>query len=121
MQKGLGIAALVVAIISIFVPFAGTWMTILAASLAAFAYGEGIGLGIASIAINIVHIFFFSPLLWITQGAMEIASLGATASGADADAPFIPWILIAFQVAAAAILFHFHKKGSGVQSSGIQS
>lgn len=58
MQKGLGIAALVIAIIAMFTPFLGTWLTILAGLLAAFAYGPGIGLAIASIILNIVHIFF---------------------------------------------------------------
>jgi hypothetical protein len=62
MEKGLGIAALVVAIIAMFIPFVGTWLTILVAILAAFAAGEGFGLGIAAIIINVIHIFFFSPI-----------------------------------------------------------
>ena len=42
MQKGLGIAALIIAIIAIFIPLAGTWITILAGLLTAFAAGPGV-------------------------------------------------------------------------------
>ena len=99
MQKGLGIAALVIAILAMFVPFAGTWLTLLVALLAVFAYGPGLGLGIASLVLNVVHILFLSPLLWATQG---LASVGAEASGQQIL--FVPWILIGVQVAAFAIL-----------------
>lgn len=108
MQKGLGIAALVIAIIAIFIPFIGTWLTILVALMAAFAYGEGLGLGIASIIVNIVHIFFFSPLLWVTQGMAEIE--GAVSGK---HTPFLPWILIVAQVVAIVILFMLQRKSSG--------
>lgn len=122
MQKGLGIAALVIAIIAMFIPFLGTWLTVLVGLLAAFAYGPGLGLGIASIAINITHIFFFSPLLWVSQ----VAAIGATAgmteimkhnsnSGINVLPPpsepvFLPWILIAAQIGAGILLYVLHKK-----------
>jgi len=105
MQKGLGIAALVVAIIAIFVPFAGTWLTILAGALAAFAAGMGFSLGIAAIIINVIHIMFFSPLLWATQGLAEI---GAANTGEDVV--FLPWILIVAQIIALVVLIMFNKK-----------
>lgn len=105
MQKGLGITALVIAIIVIFVPFAGSWLTILVALLAAFAAGEGFGLGIAAIFINVVHIFVFSPLLWATQG---LASAGAEQQGQEVV--FMPWILIGFQAAALVILVLLNSK-----------
>ncbi|WP_295581504.1 hypothetical protein [uncultured Lamprocystis sp.] len=99
MQKGLGIAALVIAILAMFIPFAGTWLTLLVALLAVFAYGPGLGLGIASLVVNVVHILFLSPLLWATQG---LASVGAEASGEQIV--FLPWVLIGAQVAAFAVL-----------------
>lgn len=105
MQKGLGIAALVVAIIAMFVPFLGTWLTLLAGLLAAFAYGPGIGLGISSIILNVVHIFLFSPLLWVSQG---IAEVGTKLAGGKIL--FLPWILVAAQVCAGVLLFMMHSK-----------
>jgi len=108
MQKGRGIAALVIAIIAMFTPFLGTWLTIVVAIMAVFAYGPGLGLGIAAIAINVIHIFFFSPLLWATQAAMSIGE----AAGAG-DVPFLPWFLVAIQIGAAVVLFMLHKRSKG--------
>ena len=108
MQKGLGIAALVIAIIAMFTPFLGTWLTIVVAIMAAFAYGQGFGLAIAAIAINVIHIFFFSPLLWATQGVL---SAGAAAGGGDMV--FMPWILLAIQAGATVVLIMLHKKNRG--------
>lgn len=105
MQKGLGIAALVIAIIAMFVPFLGTWLTILVGIMAAFAYGPGIALAIASIILNVVHIFVFSPLLWATQG---LAELGAQHAGQKVA--FLPWVLIVAQVVAIVILIVLHSK-----------
>ena len=105
MQKGLGIAALVIAILAIFIPFAGTWITILVALLAAFAAGEGFGLGISAIIIDVIHIFLFSPLLWVTQG---LASAGAASQGQGVV--FLPWILVGVQVIAFIVLILFNSK-----------
>jgi hypothetical protein len=105
MQKGFGIAALVIAIIAMFVPFIGTWLTIFVGLMAAFACGPGIGLAVASIIINVVHIFFFSPLLWATQG---LAEAGAASTGEDII--FLPWLLVLVQVGAGILLFNLHGK-----------
>jgi hypothetical protein len=105
MQKGLGIAALVLSILAMFIPFVGTWLTILVGIMAAFAYGPAIGLAIASLILNVVHIFFLSPLLWTTQG---LASAGAAHAGEDIV--FLPWVLIAIQVGAGVLLFVLHSK-----------
>ena len=110
MQQGLGIAALVIAIISIFIPFAGSWLTVLSALLAAFAYGPGIALGIASIVINIIHIIFFSPLLWATQVAAEVGRELAQSQGQNFEPAFLPWFLITAQVGAIILLFLLHRK-----------
>lgn len=109
MQKGFGIAALVIAILAMFTPMLGTWLTVLVALLAVFAYGSGLGLGIASIIVNMFHILFFSPLLWTTQGIFE---LGASQTGDDIV--FVPWLLIAVQGVAlfAVMLLHRHSTTS---------
>ncbi|MEI6706583.1 MAG: hypothetical protein WCK96_05540 [Methylococcales bacterium] len=105
MQKGLGIAALVIAIIAVFIPFLGTWLTVLVAILAAFAAGEGFGLAIAAIIIDFIHIFVFSPLLWATQG---MASAGAAAQGEEIV--FLPWVLVGIQVVALTVLIMLNNK-----------
>lgn len=112
MQKGLGIAALVVAILAMFIPFLGTWLTLVAGLLAAFAYGPGIGLGIASIVLNVFHIFFLSPLLWVSQGLAEVG-----AAHAGEQIVFLPWVLVAAQIGAGILLFMMHSK----QKSGATS
>lgn len=115
MQKSLGIAALALSIIAIFIPFVGTWLTIIVAGLAAFAYGQGFTLGIAGIVINIFHIFFLSPLLWATGGLAVVADDAARSSGqAGADGAtfymLLPWILVAIQIGAMAYLIITNKK-----------
>lgn len=114
MQKSLGIAALAISIIAIFIPFIGTWLTVLVAALAAFAYGSGQSLGIAAIVIDIFHIFFLSPLLWTTGGLAALsdgASRASGGSGAEGAATFmaLPWILVAIQIGALVFLIKFHK------------
>lgn len=99
MQKSLGIAALVIAIVSIFIPVIGPWLTIVAGALAAFAYGEGFALGLSSIIINLVNIFGMSPTVWLSIAAEQgksMASLGT--------------ILFVAQVIALAVLVVFNKK-----------
>lgn len=115
MQKGLGISALVLSIIAIFIPLLGTRLTVVAAGLAAFAYGPGFALGVAGIVIDILHIFFLSPLLWATGGLAAVADGAAKAhggSGAEGADAFmmLPWMLIAIQIAALAFLVKTNKK-----------
>jgi hypothetical protein len=74
MQKSLGITALVLAIVSIIIPFIGPWLTIIAGALAAFAYGPGFVLGLSAIIINLVNIFMLSPTVWIAMGVSTIAA-----------------------------------------------
>lgn len=94
MQKGLGIAALVLSILAIFVPVAGPWLTVLVAVMAAFAYGPGLGMAVAAIIINIVNLIFLSPQVW--------AALALN--------PAIALVLFGAQVAAMIVLIVLHKK-----------
>jgi hypothetical protein len=63
MQKSFGISSLVVAIISIFIPVYGVYLTLISGALAAFSYSKGFPLGLSAIIINIINIFFASPSL----------------------------------------------------------
>lgn len=115
MQKSLGIAALVISIIAIFIPFLGTWMTVLVAALAAFAYGPGLSLAIAAIVIDIFHIFFLSPLLWATGGLAAVSNEMAKSTGsagAEGATTFmaLPWLLVAIQIGALVFLMKSNKK-----------
>jgi len=117
MQKGLGIAALVIAILAIFIPFAGTWMTIVAGGMAAFAFGPGFGIGVASIIINIVHILFFSPLLWLTSAAGAIGAAAAGSESGGGQIAMMPWVLIAIQAGAGYWLYASNKKHTAEQAA----
>jgi hypothetical protein len=97
MNKGMGIAALVIAIVAIFIPVVGPWLTMLAGLLAVFAYGPGLALGIASIVLNVVNVLFMSPSVWIAQAGAEMAR----AQGMQ-DAPVYPYILVGAQIIALA-------------------
>jgi hypothetical protein len=110
MQKGLGIAALVIAILAIFIPFAGTWLTVVAGGMAAFALGPGFGLGVASVIINIIHILFFSPLLWVTSAVGTIGAVAAGSESAGGQFAMVPWVLIAIQAGAGYWLYASNKK-----------
>lgn len=115
MQKSLGIAALAISIIAIFIPFLGTWMTVLVAALAAFAYGPGLSMAIAGIVIDIFHIFFLSPLLWATGGLAAVSDEMAKSTGsagAEGATMFmaLPWILVAIQIGALVFLIKSNKR-----------
>ncbi len=71
MGLALGIVALVVAIVSIFVPVLGAYLTLVASLSAIFATGKGLAFGIAALAINMINVVFLSPSLLVTAGLME--------------------------------------------------
>lgn len=64
-MKAFGISALVIAIVSIFIPIAGAFLAGLAGFLAFFSAGKGTSLGLSAVIINIVNICFMSPSLII--------------------------------------------------------
>jgi hypothetical protein len=66
MEKGLGIAALALAIVAIFVPFLGIFAGWIALALAAFAvrYGER-PMSIAAVAISAANFIFLTPSMWM--------------------------------------------------------
>lgn len=103
MQKALGIAALVIAIVAIFVPVYGPWVTVLAAGLAAFAFGPGFGLGLAAIILNVCNVIFMSPSIYL-QG------LGRSMDGEGKSVYTLVFAIVLVQVAAGALLMYLHRK-----------
>ena len=63
MSKGLGIAALVIALLGVIVPLVTVWVIWLALALAAFAaFGGDKSFPIAAVLVCLVNILFLSPL-----------------------------------------------------------
>lgn len=112
MQKGIGIAALVLAGIAVFIPLVGPWLTIPIAIAAVFAYGPGLGFGVAALAINLANIFFLSPSFWIVQTGMALAGAASKKAGIFGLSLF-PMLVIVAQIAAAVGLYLLHRKHYG--------
>jgi Short C-terminal domain len=103
MGIGLGIGALVVALLSIFIPIYGGIFTVLSAALAAFSGRAGLGLGIGAIVVNIFNLWFMSPALHI-----------------NGNFKFLAMFVLAQFVAAAFLFFVKQKSSSGsVEPLGI--
>ena len=101
-DKGMGILAIIVAGIAIFIPVVGVYLTILSGILAALAYGQRAFLGYIAIGINFISLFFLSPLLWVAASA-ETASENSIAG--------LVWFLLGTQVIALLFLLWKKKKG----------
>ncbi len=82
-MAALGITAMIIAIVAIFVPIVGPYLTLLCALMAAFAGGRGLTFGIVAILLSTINIIFLSPSLWIT--AFSLATAAGTAAGASAE------------------------------------
>lgn len=78
-MAALGITAMIIAIVAIFVPIVGPYLTLLCALMAAFAGGRGLTFGIVAILLSTINIIFLSPSLWITAATV------ATAAGTSAE------------------------------------
>lgn len=96
MNKSLGIAALVIAILAIFVPVLGPWMTLLVAGMAIFATGPGFAMGLAAIILSAINVSMMSPSIWLAAAAGH--SFGT--------------FLVIVQVIAAIVLFVRNKKAA---------
>ena len=98
--KVMGILAIVVAGIAIFIPVMGVYLTIASAILAAFA-GKSAILGYIAIGVNFISLFLFSPLLWVA----------ASAENADENAiAGLVWFLLGVQVLALVFLIWRNRK-----------
>ena len=76
-MKALGIIAMILAIVSIFVPVMGPYLTVISASLAAFSAGPGLTFGAVAIGVNILNVLFLSPSLWLAAGLSEAEQTGS--------------------------------------------
>lgn len=101
MTKGLGIAALVLSILAIFIPIIGPWLTILIALMAVFAYGAGLPTGIAALIVNVVNLAVFSPQIWL--GAATVGEQGSPWGGALV-------LLFGAQALALVVVLVLHSK-----------
>jgi hypothetical protein len=73
MEKGLGIAALVVAILGIFVPVVTiyvVWLALILAALAGFLGDKAFP--IASLLVCLINILFLSPMTWAALASERI-------------------------------------------------
>lgn len=103
-MKALGIIAMIFAIISIFVPVVGPYLTILCALLAAFAGGPGLTFGAVAIGVNLLNVSFLSPSLWLMAGA---AAAESQESGSDILLG-MGVMFIGVQIVAAIVLMIVH-------------
>ena len=99
-MKALGIIAMIFAIVAIFVPVLGPYLTIVCALLAAFAGGHGLTYGAVAIGLNILNVAFLSPSLWILAGAAEAETQG---NGSEVMLG-MGIVFIGVQVVAAVVL-----------------
>ncbi len=99
-MKALGITAMIFAIIAIFVPIIGPYLTIVCALLAAFAAGPGLTFGVVAILVNLLNVIFLSPSLWLTAG---IAAADQTGGG-DAVLAGMGVVFVGTQIVAIIIL-----------------
>lgn len=107
-MKALGITAMIFAIVAIFVPIAGPYLTLICALFAAFAAGPGLTFGVVAILINILNVALLSPSLWITAG-MAGAEAEAEQAGAGTDMLLgMGFIFVGAQVMAAIVLALVH-------------
>ena len=103
-MKALGITAMIFAIIAIFIPLVGPYLTLVCALLAAFAAGPGLTFGVVAILVNILNVAFLSPSLWLTAGIAEAdveGSGGMVLLGMGI-------VFVGVQVAAAVVLAVIH-------------
>ena len=94
--KVLGIIAIVIAGLSIFIPFGAFLASTLGALLIVFAWKDGAIFGYIAGGLNIINVIFLSPSVWIVMGATEALEGG---SGLSTGV-----ILVAVQVVAMAIM-----------------
>ena len=76
LSTGLGIAAIIIAVIAFFVPLAGLfigWVALLIACGAAL-YGDK-GLSIATAVVCAINFFFLTPAMWVGGALLVIPSL----------------------------------------------
>lgn len=100
-NKSFGVAAIIIAVLAIFVPVFGPWMSILVAGLAVLATGTGFAMGLAAIILSAINVMMLSPSIWLAASAGH--SFGT--------------FLVIVQVVAAGVLFVKNKKEVAVSKT----
>ena len=103
-MQAFGIAALVFAIIGIFAPFVGIFLSGLSGILAFFSYGKGTTLGLSAIIINFINILFLSPTFWLAMAGH------AKANNRESAESMVSTFIILLIIQAAALGFFANKK-----------
>lgn len=103
-MKALGITAMIFAIVAIFIPIIGPYLTLVCALLAAFAAGPGLTFGVVAILVNLLNVTFLSPSLWLTAGIAEADQAGS----GDAVLAGMGVIFVGTQIVALIILTFIH-------------
>ncbi|MBF0625905.1 MAG: hypothetical protein HQL82_13985 [Magnetococcales bacterium] len=94
---GIGITALILAIVFLFLPVFGAMGTLLAALLSAAAAGPGRWFAAAALGIDLVNLLFFSP-------AWRLSALSSWSAGHSG--PLFTWLgMILVQILAGLVLF----------------
>lgn len=91
-MRGIGIAAVVLAVTAVLVPIVGPCLTVPSAVLAGMAGRSGRTLGIVALLINTVNLYGLSPSLWFAMDSLAssggdgliLLALGAFTFGAQA-------------------------------------
>lgn len=93
-MRGIGIAAVVLAVTAVLVPIVGPCLTVPSAVLAAMAGRSGRTLGIVALLINTVNLYGLSPSLWFAMDQLALAG--------DDGATLLTIMTLTFGLQAAA-------------------
>lgn len=110
-MKAFGIAALIFAIIGIFIPVIGYFLAGLSGVLAIFAAGKGTTLGLSAVIVNFINILFLSPSLILMSSDKHAINTAHQAQSKEIFA-----VLFLIQVAAVGVFavkrFWFNKQST---------
>lgn len=107
-MKALGISAMIVAIVMIFLPFGG-FATALASILAVFAWGEGRTFGAVAIIIGLINTIFLSPAVWLSE------------AGANADDQLGPGVFMILLHIGCGVALWMLDKNKARQKQSVES
>lgn len=99
MYFAFGIAALVLAVISIFVPGVGIMIAGLSGFLAWISIGKGLPFGAVAVILNLINVVFLSPAF------MAIVRIEASLRTLDQTEDFRIWAIVLFVQIAAVVIF----------------
>ncbi|WP_143750756.1 hypothetical protein [Marinobacter sp. ANT_B65] len=98
-MKGIGMSALVLSVIAVFIPFGGVFISGLSGLLVCFSAFKSNKYSVAALIINLANLFFLSPMFFI-------AAMGEGESGVKLPGPSLGvvfWSLVGVQLLAVII------------------